>query len=149
MACQVPDALLAVPPSERIERVRMNYDLAVLDGSHFFVRACMQVPIIGTESHFVWGLWAEVSHADFEDYCRTSEKNTVGGPYQGTLANGLPFYPDCLGIPVLVQPQPEDQRPLLFTPNGDSSLALHLREGMPEADAGLYFEHMLHPGTMH
>lgn len=149
LACQVPDMLLAVPPKERRARVQIGSEVAVLDEKHFFIRACMNVPIQGTEAHFTWGLWADVSSRDFFDYCELSEKGAVGGPYQGRLANSLPFYPDCLSIPVSVQPQSGDQRPLLLTPDGESSLARHLREGMPEQDAKAYFERVLHPGAPH
>jgi hypothetical protein len=148
LACQVPDLLLSVPPQERKARVDLNSDAAVLDKKRFFVRACMQVPINGTQEHFLWGLWAEVSRDDFFAYCESSEKGIVTGPYRGTLANFLPFYPDCLGIPVSLELQPGDQRPLLFTPEGDSSLARHLREGMSEQDARAYFESILHPHAM-
>jgi hypothetical protein len=149
LACQVPEPLLSVPPQERLARVQLTADVASLDWTRFFVRACMEVPIHGTNEYFIWGLWAEVSREDCQDYCDTSEKGIVGGPYDGTLANALPFYPDCFGIPVSVEPRPGDQRPLLLTPEGDSSLARHLKDGMPEAEARAYFERVLHPGGLH
>jgi hypothetical protein len=107
----------------------------------------MNVPINGTDAHFSWGLWAEVKMDDFFDHYKTSETGTIGGPYLAKLGNSLPFYPDCLGISVSVQPQQGDQRPLLFTPDGESSLALHLRNGMTELEARTFFERVLHPGT--
>jgi hypothetical protein len=149
LACQVPDPLLTVPPHERRARVFISSETAVLDKTRYFVRACMEVPINGTEDSFIWGLWAEVKQEDFLDYCATSEKGTVGGPYRGSLANSLPFYADCFGIPVSVEPRPGDQRPLLQTPDGDSGLARHLKGGMPEQDARAYFERILHPGAAH
>ncbi|WP_233889635.1 hypothetical protein [Paraburkholderia flagellata] len=88
-------------------------------------------------------------HEDFQDCCETSEKGTVGGPYQGKLANVIPFYPDSVGIRVLVQPRPDDLGPLLLTPEGDSSPARHLRDGMPEDLARAYLETVLHPGAPH
>jgi hypothetical protein len=147
LECRVPDPLLAVPPHQRQARVSLTSETAVLDGAHFFVRTCMEVPIKGTGNNFVWGLWVEVTEQDILDYSDMSQKGTVGGPYRGALANSLPFYPDCLGMPVSVQPQPGDKRPLLFTPEGESSLARHLRDGMTELEARTFFERVLHPGT--
>jgi hypothetical protein len=144
---------MRIHPREREARVDLHSDVAVLDKKHFFIRASMLVPIKGTEDHFVWGLWAEVSQDDFFAYCESAEKGIVSGTYRGTLANSLPFYQDCLGIPVSVELQPENQIPQLFTPEGDSGLARHLRDGMTEQEARAYFESVVHPPanphTMH
>lgn len=39
----------------------------------------------------------------------------------------------------------ENKHPLLFAPEGDSNLARHRNNGMPEAEAHAHFERALHP----
>ena len=146
MACQVPDALLKVLPEERSARVRLNSDLAVLDDRRFFIRTVMDVPIAGSAEAFSWGVWVELSEGDFSTYVKTSENNAAGISCQGQLANSLPPYPGCLGLPVSVKPRAANLRPQIFPADSGSRLATHFSEGMPEDEAmqGLAFMvHML------
>ena len=43
----LPDYLLRIPEAERYARTRWTEDRCVIDEQDFFVRACMEVPIVG------------------------------------------------------------------------------------------------------
>lgn len=147
LACQVPDVLLRVRPAERAERVLLNSDLAVLDGKQFFIRVCMDTPIQDSEEFFNWGFWVEVSEADFGRYIKADESNETCAPFNGTLANALPFYEESLGVPVLVRPQEEGLRPVVEPTDERSDFARQFRDGMPLKTAHEYIAIVLHPVT--
>jgi hypothetical protein len=100
-----PDAFLAVPESERSARTQVSGDFCVVceDGKvkpRWFVRALVPVPVHGLERPCCWGVWSEVSAADYArisllwndpDQCKAP-------PFRATLANDLHGYPPSAGL---------------------------------------------------
>jgi len=64
MAYKRPGGYFEVPPDERNKRVwfdaEVNPDLCVIDGSKFYLRGVLAVPIQGEADEFRWGTWAQV-----------------------------------------------------------------------------------------
>ena len=121
-----------IPEAERAARCQINSDICVIDNEHFFVRAVLLVPILGTEESFGWGLWVSLAEADFR---RTLElwdaEDVIGeGPFYGLLSNRLPFYPDTLELAVRVHLQNGGQRPRLELEPSDHPLACEQRDGL-------------------
>jgi hypothetical protein len=54
-----------LPEAERESRARLNTDFCAVDDQHFFVRGCIEVPIIGRDEKFVWGVWVSQSRESF------------------------------------------------------------------------------------
>jgi hypothetical protein len=137
--------MLRVSPAERSTRVRLNSELAVLDDAQFFIRCVLQVPIVDSESKFDWGVWVQVSEQDFMSYAELAGEEVPSFPYEATLANALPFYPECLGSPVKVHCQGSTQRPRLEPTSATERLAAHFRAGVPQEEARACFELVMHP----
>lgn len=85
------------------------------DQRHFFVRACLDVPIKGTARAFTWGVWVSLSEKSFleisdhwEDPSRTSL-----GPYFGWLCTKIPEYPDSVFLKTMVHQRAVGQRPIV------------------------------------
>lgn len=34
-----------------------------MDNEHYFIRGCIEIPVIGTEQKFIWGAWVSLSVA--------------------------------------------------------------------------------------
>jgi hypothetical protein len=56
-----PDPWLELTEEERSARGRIDSDICVIDHQQFFVRGCLEVPIIGHDTTFVWGVWISVA----------------------------------------------------------------------------------------
>jgi hypothetical protein len=127
----------------------------IIGEENFFVRGCLEVPIIGTADFFSWGVWVSLSEGDFE---RMSEMWQVVGresepAYHGSLATDLPFYPDTASLNVALHTRPIGQRPLVEVESADHPLALEQRAGITTERARRLAEMLEHqtpvPSTPH
>jgi hypothetical protein len=110
---KAPMAAAAVPAAELGRRVVLTRDQCVIDGTTFYLRGRIVVPILDLDEPFVWGVWAEVSPKNF---IRTHNLWTTVGrelepPYEGWLDTNLPLYGTTVNLPVLIQTQPVGRRP--------------------------------------
>ncbi len=62
----VPDYVLAIPVAERESRCQMTADLCVIDGTEFFVRGILEVPVRDGAGPFTWGVWTTLSAHNFQ-----------------------------------------------------------------------------------
>ena len=53
------------------------------DGPHYFVRACLEIPIHGVSEPFLWGVWVSLSKESFDRYLETCEEPEEGISYFG------------------------------------------------------------------
>lgn len=143
-AFKLPDFLLGIPEQDRGERARWSEDLCVVDNQFFFVRACMEVPIVGAPEPFLWGIWVSLSERSFADYTASLKTGEVGGPYFSWLANALPGYPSPDGLKAQTFPQPGCGRPLVSLEKSDHPLSVDFHNGMSEERAKAIFEMILH-----
>lgn len=94
----------ALTPEEYEQRVQFNNDVWVLDKSVFFVRGIIQIPIIGTDKIFGWGVWSSLSDKSFETLMDTWDKpgrENFVAPMFGWLSTRIPFYPDTLNLEMM------------------------------------------------
>jgi hypothetical protein len=113
----------------------LGQELCVIEsdgGRHYFVRACLEIPIKGTDRAFTWSVWVSLSEASFlemsdhwEDPVRTDL-----GPYLGWLCTKVPEYPDSVFLKTRVSQRPVGLRPLVELEPTDHPLAVHQREGI-------------------
>lgn len=137
-----PDAYFEVPVESRAERTWNAQGLCIIhehegQPARHFVRSLLCVPIRGG-GDICWGIWAEVSEADFEllqVHWDVGDAVTLL-PIHGTLANLLPNMPPTLGLPGEVRLESPSQYPA-FTLDHDSGhpLAAEQRNGIYEEQA--------------
>jgi hypothetical protein len=65
-AAEFPDMYANMKREERDTRALMGSDQCVIDQQWFFLRGCLEVPILGSEEPFVWGLWASVKEEVYD-----------------------------------------------------------------------------------
>ena len=115
---------------------------------HFFVRACLEVPIKGTQRAFTWGVWVSLSEKSFlemsdhwEDPSRTSL-----GPYFGWLCTKIPEYPETVFLKTKVHQRPVGERPIVELQETDHPLSIDQRNGIDPARMQEIISRLLHSG---
>lgn len=104
-----------VAPEERNKRIELSSDQCVIDEEHFFIRGCLEIPIVGSNEKFTWGVWSSLIK---DNFLRATELWNVTGresepPYFGWLSTKLPLYPDTLNLKCHVHTRPVGERPLI------------------------------------
>jgi hypothetical protein len=131
-----PDQWERLTAEERAASI-LTPDQCVLraDGAeHFFLRACLEVPVHGWERPFSWGVWVSLSERSFEEVCDRWDDHdrTALGPHFGWLCTPIPGYPDTMFLKSRVHQRAPGLRPLVELEPTDHPLAVHQREGISE-----------------
>jgi len=136
---EAPAQVGLVPDDEWPQRVTLGSDQCILeldDGTHYFMRGLLRIPIRGREDFVEHGVWVSLSEASYE---RAGELwETVGResepPYFGWLCTEVPGYTDTMLLKTRVFTQPVGARPLLevFEPE-QHPLVVDARTGIDEA----------------
>jgi hypothetical protein len=73
------------------KRSFLNSDICVVD-EYYFVRGVIEIPIIGFQDTFRWGVWVSASKKSFDEITELWDKDPSGyGPYFGWLNNDVEF----------------------------------------------------------
>ena len=130
-----PDEINALSYLEEYRRVRINADLATLNGRRFFIRCVLPLPLIGKRDFFAWGAWVEVSRKNHHLYVEHFDDDATGLPgLTGHLANQIPGYRDTLDVEVEVELPPAGKRPSLWLPSSSThALAQEQAKGIDMA----------------
>ena len=145
-ATMAPSYYDSMPPDERAARCYLDSDFCVIDNQYFFVRACLELPVIGTIESFVWGVWVSLSDASFKVFvnCYEEAQRSHNGPFFGWLAAELPLYPDTNGLKTHVHLRDEGVRPRIELEPTNHPLAVEQRNGLDAARVAeifSFFEH--------
>lgn len=79
-----------------------------------FIRAVPEVPIIGVEEPFLWGVWVSLSEKRFNRYRETYDNPIAGEGFFGWVCNEIKLYPYSTPRPSDVIVQPGHDRPRLY-----------------------------------
>lgn len=129
---KLPDEVHELDYLQRYARTRANADLCTLDGSRYFFRGVLQIPLVEQDDTFGWGVWVEVERTVHDEYVRTFNDDESTLPIcAGKLVNVIPGYSETRGLPVEIQFHGGKSRPT-FTFEGDVAhgLAHEQRMGM-------------------
>lgn len=102
------------------------------EGRHFFVRACLDIPLISQIGTFTWGVWVSLSEASFLEMTShwQDPERTKLGPYFAWLCTAIPEYPDTMFLKTMVHHRPVGTRPSVELEPTDHPLAVHQRSGI-------------------
>jgi hypothetical protein len=115
---------------------------------HFFVRACLEIPIKGTQRAFTWGVWVSLSEKSFlemSDHWEDPSRATVG-PYFGWLCTKIPEYPDTVFLKTMVHQRAIGQRPIVQLEETDHPLSIDQRNGVDPERMQEIISKVLHSG---
>jgi hypothetical protein len=109
-------------------------DYCVIDGSDYFIRAVLELPIHGSEEPFVIGAWTTLSQSNFErERQLASDPLRLDEPaYFGWFANWLWQFPNTLNLKCNVISRPPGQRPCIELEPTDHLLSIEQRNGISQ-----------------
>jgi hypothetical protein len=131
-AADSPDMYANMNRDERDTRCVLGSDQYIIDQQWFFIRGCVEIPIIGSDEVFLWGLWASIREEVFDEIEESWElqgRENSRGPFKGRLANSLAEYPETLNLKVKILLQPVGTRPLFVVEEPTHPLALEQAQG--------------------
>jgi len=112
---KAPDPWLS-QPDEIKEQGRISDDLCCYtdeDGTHYFARVIIEIPIHGVTDPFMWGVWVSLSEQSFNHYVETWDEPDTSKGYFGWFCSALPYYESTHSLATDVNPQSEGSRPTL------------------------------------
>ena len=127
-----PAAYWDVPEDRRGEDVFLTSDSCVIAERFFFIRGCLEIPVIGTEDCMAWGVWVSLKEENFflwQDYYREAERSHIG-PFFGWFCTALPGYPDTLHLKTMVHLRDNGIRPYIELEETDHPLSVDQRNGI-------------------
>jgi hypothetical protein len=135
-----------IPEIERPERCDLGSDECVIDGKHFFVRGCLEIPVIGENEPFTWGVWVSLSEASFTEWVKHfgDPKRSHIGPFFGWLNAWLKPYPDTMSLKTHVHLRDNGIRPRIELEPTDHPLAIEQREGISVARVAEIYAQVVH-----
>ncbi len=145
-AFRAPDPFLE-QPSEVQAAGELTSDLCWYDdedGRHFFIRVCLEIPIVGIHQPFLWGVWVSVSEKSFARYVETYEAPDLGDRYFGWFCNYLPYYPNTYGLKTMARPRAGNQRPSIVPEESDHPLSVDFHQGITIERAQAIAEAAMH-----
>ncbi len=147
-AVETPFPYLVIPTEERRARCYLTSDVCVIDEKEFYIRGCLDIPVIDGPRPFGWGVWASLSEKSFRrvielwDY----DGKETEPPYFGWLCTRLPLYPDTGLLKTQVHLRPSNKRPFIELEPTDHPLAVEQRNGITMARVREIAAALLHQG---
>lgn len=148
-----------VPEGEHKERVQSTDDMCVIRPANddpeghtiFYIRGTLDIPIIGADEPFCWGVWVSQSEESFERYVETYDDDQSEMGSFGWLVCGMPGYDqrradghfESLGCDVYWGPKGE--RPKIEVHECDHPLFIDQRDGISWEKAARLAEAVIHP----
>jgi len=129
-----PAYYFTVPEDELEKRVEFDDEICVIDDEFFFIRGCLDIPILdgGDENLFTWNVWCSLSRTSFERILENWENaNRVDDPpCFGWLNTSLPGYPETLTLKTNVVTRELGMRPFVELEPTVHPLAIEQRTGI-------------------
>jgi len=110
-------------------------DTCIIDRQHHFIRGVIELPILGTDEYFCWGVWGSLKRENFETLTSRDKdpRRSELPPMFSWLSNNIPEYPDTLNLKMYAHIQPVPMRPKFELEPTDHPLAQEYHNGiMPE-----------------
>jgi hypothetical protein len=122
----------ALPKDQRAARAKLDSDICIIDNREWYVRGCLEVPIVGSSEPFVWGIWVSVSEESLR-YILDKWQAEIGPeepPRFGWLCSWIPGYPEPRDIKCHVFLRSGDLYPRIVLEPTDYPLAIEQRHGI-------------------
>jgi hypothetical protein len=123
-AFKAPDHYTCLREEQKAAMGYINSDLCTItheEGTDYFVRAVLEIPIHGIEEPFIWGVWVSLSEKSFKRYVETFDAPVEGDGFFGWVCNAIPWYSPAQTLATDVAVQLGGNRPLLLLHHGSSN----------------------------
>ncbi|MFF3014431.1 DUF2199 domain-containing protein [Streptomyces sp. NPDC057939] len=126
----------------------LSSDQCVIHARHHFVKGVIEIPVIGSDTVFSWGVWVSLSPENFSraaDLWQTPGREAEN-PYFGWLTTELRLYPGTtLNLKTHVHTRPVGERPFVELERTDHPLAVEQRTGITMDRVREIAAALLHP----
>jgi hypothetical protein len=131
-ASAAPDSWFAIAETEREKRALLGSDQCVIDDKHFYIRGCLEIPILGRSASFDWSVWVSLSQSNFERIGDLWEADVRENepPFFAWLCTELSVYPQTMGLKTKVHLRNSGQRPFIELEPTNHPLAQEQRLGI-------------------
>lgn len=146
-AADFPDMYADMTREERDDRAIIGSDQCAVAQQWFFIRGCLEIPVLDSTEPFLWGLWASVLETVYDEISESWEESgreKTRGPFKGRLANSLSPYPATLNLKVKILIQAVGTRPLFIVEELDHPLTIEQRGGISKDRAHELASLLLH-----
>ncbi|RAN77476.1 DUF2199 domain-containing protein [Bacillus sp. SRB_331] len=130
---EAPDYFYYIPEEELESRVEMDEDLCVIDDEYFFMKGCIEIPVLDGEGPFIWDVWVSLSETNFQktlDYWETKGRENELEPMFGWLSTQLPCYPDTVSLKTMVHTREIGYKPYIELELTDHPLSIEQKDGI-------------------
>jgi hypothetical protein len=113
-------------------RTFLNDDYCAIDGSDFFIRGLIELPVVGTDKHLVWGVWGSLSRQHFESVLKMNDDpgRVKLTPMFSWMSNRLSDYPETLNLKMHAHVREPGLRPTFELEPTDHPLAQEFHLGI-------------------
>ena len=121
-----------VPEEKRENDIFLTSDSCVIANRFFFVRGCIEIPVLDTDDHLEWGVWVSLKEENFfvwQDNYEVAKRSHLG-PFFGWLCTALPGYPSTLNMKTMVHLRDDGIRPYIELEPSDHPLAREQHDGI-------------------
>ena len=104
----------------------------MIDRASFFIRGCLEIPVLGADEPLVWGVWVSLSEQSFSAWLKVfeAELRSNVGPFFGWLNAWLKPYPETMNLKTRVHLRDHGLRPWIELEPTNHPLALEQRNGI-------------------
>jgi hypothetical protein len=127
-----PRNWFALSVTERAIRAELSDDACIIDGKEFYVRGCVEIPVLHSTETFVWGVWVSVSEESFR-YIHEKRNAPIADdepPRFAWLDTWIQGYPDPTYIKCHLYLRSGNLRPRIVLEPTDYPLAVEQRQGI-------------------
>lgn len=110
----------------------LNSDICVIKNHDFFIRGLLEIPIIGNERPFRWGVWTSLSKKNFDRMVELWDDPGLLSepPYFGWLSTSIHLYPETLNLKTNVHSEAINERPRLILEPTGHPLSIEQQQGI-------------------
>ncbi len=118
--------------SEQLLTNLLTEDICILDSEHYFIRGLIELPIVGTNETFKWGVWGSLKRENFETLLEMNEdpERVNLPPMFSWLSNSIDEYPETLNLKMYAHVQEPGLRPMFELEPTDHPLSLEYYHGI-------------------
>ncbi len=122
----------ALTDEEKAKRAKKDSNLCSIDDREFYVRGCLEIPIVGRVEKLVYGVWVSVSLESFRYILDHWDGIIPEGdpPRFGWLMNHVEGYPEPGEIRCHIHIRANNQRPLILLEPTSYPLSVDQRQGV-------------------
>ncbi|WOK04541.1 DUF2199 domain-containing protein [Imperialibacter roseus] len=147
LGSKAPNYYFSIPEEEIEERVFLTSDTCVIDDEHFFIRGCLELPLIGRDDFFSFGAWVSLSEENFEKFesLFDNQQRNHTKPMYGWFSSWVwPFYEGSENIRSRIHLRNSGIRPLIELERTEHPLSRAQTEGISTEQVIEMYEHYVH-----